>query len=553
MSKSRVVIIALVVIVIAFISISMQKKTEPQNDVASSGSSEPSEEHILRVGWTAEADILNPLTSWSTEAMQITYLVYEPLIGYNTDLEIVGKLARSFETSEDGLTITYKLRPNAKWHDGEPVTADDVIYTHDIIRETGYTNVAQFAEFWESVTAADDHTVVVKLTQPLAFNYACLMPIMPKHIWDGKDGDEIALFANEEPIGSGPYRFVKWEKGSTISLVRNTDYDGTQPGPDGVLFVLYGNEDVAVQALKAGELDVIMEVPPTVWEGIKDVANVKAISLDSYSLHEIGINVAAESYSKGHPFLRDIAVRRAMRHALDTKQMVEIVLGGHGDEGDSLIPFGLKEWHYEFKPGERMGFDLENANRILDEAGYKMASDGVREKDGKKMEFRLMAVEANATDVRGAQLYRDACAKIGIKLTLSTMDENTMGDIVYNKDAPDWDVFMWAWDSDYPDPAYMLGVMLTSQIGVGNEVYYSNPKYDDLYKQQLAELDHDKRKAIIDEMQKMFYDDNCFLVTWYQDKLQAYRTDTFTGWKEVTGGIIYGVTYDNYIDIQPVK
>jgi peptide/nickel transport system substrate-binding protein len=550
MSKSRVLVI-LAIMVIAIIAISTMKTQTPADLPAATDA--PVRDHVLRVGWTSEADTLNPLVSWSTESLQIIYLVYEPLITYDTNLKTVNRLAESHEISDDGMTITYRLRKEAKWHDGKPVTADDVVYTHDVIRETELTSVAEFSKFWESVTAEDEHTVVVKLTQPIAYNYAHLMPILPKHIWSEMTGDEISLFPNDNPIGSGAYRFVEWKRGATISLARNENYDGKRPGPDGVLFVLYGNEDVAAQALKAGELDIVTEVPPTVWEGLADAQGIKAVELNSFSLHEIGINVAGESFSKAHPFLRDIEVRKAMRHALNTTQMVEIVQGGHGEAGDSLIPLGLKEWQYQFKPEERMTFDLEKAGEILDNAGYIVGSDGVREKDGLRMDFRMMAVESTAQDVRAAELYRDSCEKIGIKLTLTTMDENTMGDIIYNKDEPDWDVFIWAWDSDYPDPSYMLSVALTNQFGLSNEVYYSNPRYDELFERQLIEMDAAKRKEIIDEMQKMFYDDSCFLVTWYQNKLQAYRTDNFTGWKEAPGGVIYNVTYENYFDVQPAE
>jgi peptide/nickel transport system substrate-binding protein len=165
----------------------------------------------------------------------------------------------------------------------------------------------------------------------------------------------------------------------------------------------------------------------------------------------------------------------------------------------------------------------------------------------------LIAIETTSVDVRAAQLFRDAAAAIGIKLDLQTMDENTLGELVYNVDNPDWDIFVWGWDSSVPDPNYMLGVPLCSQIGGNNDVFYCNKAYDDLYEKQAATLDYATRKPMVDEMQQMFYDDAAYIVMWYQDKLQAYRTDTWTGWTEIPGGLIYNMTRDNYLNITPVQ
>jgi peptide/nickel transport system substrate-binding protein len=191
---------------------------------------------------------------------------------------------------------------------------------------------------------------------------------------------------------------------------------------------------------------------------------------------------------------------------------------------------------------------------MLEAAGYVDTNgDGIREKGGKDLAFRLIAIESTTVDVRAAQLFRDSAEKAGIKLTLTTMDENTMGGMIFNVDSPDFDLFVWGWDSDYADPGYLMGIPLTSQIGNNNDVYYSNPAYDELYSKQSIEMDVNKRKEIINEMQKMFYDDSAYLVLWNQDKLQAYRTDTWTGWVESPGGIIYNITFDNYINITPVE
>lgn len=509
---------------------------------------------VLRIGWASEPDVLNPISSYSTESMQATYLIYETLIGYDTNLDTEYKLAESFDTSEDGKTVTYHLKKGVTWQDGEKFSSADVVDTYDRIIKYGVSEAAQYAKFLESVTAPDDDTVVMKFSKPQAFNIAYVVPILPKHIWGGMTAEEIEAYPNDNPIGTGAYKFVEWQHGSTLTLEKNENYHGKAPGADKIIFILYGNEDVEVQALKAGEVDIVTEVSPTVWDSLNGEKNIKAVSLPSFSFHYIGFNTFNNPKSLGNKMLLDKQVRQALGYTLNRDQMIKIALADHGAVGTSILPNGFSDWKYNFTKDELIDNNIEKAKEILDKAGYVDTNgDGIREKDGKDMKFRLFAVESSAVDVRAAQMLRDAAEKVGIKLVITTMDENTMGGTVYNAEAPDFDIFVWAWDSDYPDPGYLLGMPLTSQIGQNNEVYYSNPEYDELYSLQSTQTDPAERKATINKMEKILYDDCAAQILWYQDKLQAYRTDTFTGWKDAPGGLIYGVTYDNYLNVQPVQ
>jgi peptide/nickel transport system substrate-binding protein len=190
---------------------------------------------------------------------------------------------------------------------------------------------------------------------------------------------------------------------------------------------------------------------------------------------------------------------------------------------------------------------------MLDDAGYTDTNgDGVREAtDGSPLEFRLIAIESTTVDVRAAELFVDAAAAVGIKLDLQTMDENTLGNIVYS--TTDWDIFVWGWDSGVNDPDYMLGIVLCSQIGGNNDVYYCNEDYDDLYTKQATTVEGGERAPIVDQMQQMFYESGTYIVMWYQDKLQAYRTDTWEGWTETPGGLVFNFTRDNYLQVTPVS
>lgn len=430
-----------------------------------------------------------------------------------------------------------------------------MVFTYKLIKDNTLGEYAQWLTYMVSIEATDPTTVALTFDVPQAFNPGLAIPILPKHLWEGMKVDEIQKFANEKPIGSGPFRFVEWKSGSSLTLERNPDFWGEAPKAERVTFVLYGNEDVMAQALKGGDVDILTEVSPTVWDGLKSAQNLKVVSLPSYSFHHIGFNVSEDSNSKGNPMLRDKVVRQALSYALDRNQLVQLALAGHGKAGNSIIPIGIADWHLTIPADQQLNANPDKAKKMLDEAGYVDSNgDGVRENaQGEPMQFRLIAIQSTSVDVRAAQLFQDAAQKIGVKLDLQTLDENTLGNTVYNTDAPDWDIFVWGWDLSVPDPDYMLGVPLCSQIGGNNDVFYCNKTYDELYDQQATTLDVEARKRDVDKMQTMFYEDAAYIVMWYQDKLQAYDTRTWQGWAEIPGGIIYNITRENYMKVEPVK
>jgi len=512
-------------------------------------------EAILKVGWASEPDTMNPLTSYSSESLEVTTLIYDKLLGYDLNFQTQPELAQEFSYSEDGLSITFKLRQGVKWQDGKDFSAEDAAYTYNLIKDNELGQFAQWLTNMVSATAQDATTFVVTFDKPQAFNPGLAIPILPKHIWESMSAEEIETFANDMPIGTGPYKFTEWQVGTTLTIERNEYFWGEKPAASKIVYILYGNEDVMAQALKSGDIDIITEVPPTIWDGLAGAEDVKAVSLSSFSFHHIGMNVSTEENSPGNPLLLDKVVRQALSYALDRNQLVEVALAGHGKAGDSILPVGLTDWYLNIPADKQMNANLDKANQILEEAGYvDVNGDGVREDaNGTPLEFRLIAIETTSVDVRAAQLLRDSAAKAGIKLNLQTLDENTLGELVYNVDNPDWDIFIWGWDSGVADPNYMLGVPLCSQIGGNNDIFYCNEEYDALYEEQATTLDVAARKQLVNQMQSMFYDDAAYLVMWYQDKLQAYRTDTWNGWTEIPGGLIYNLTRDNYLKITPAK
>jgi len=508
----------------------------------------------LRIGWLSEPDTMNPLTTYSTEAVEVLQLVYDKLLDYDLNLKPEPELATGYAYSSDGKSITYQLRTGVLWQDGQPLTADDVAYTYNLIHDNNLGQYAQFLTDLTSVQTPDPSTVVLNFSAPQAFDPALVIPIVPKHIWSKMNAKAIESYANDTPIGSGPFKFVQWQKGASLTLARNGGWWGRPlPAPATVTWILYGNSDVMGQALRSGEVDIIPQVPPTVYDGLTGAPDIKTLALPSFSFHHIGFNVSTNPKSGGNPLLRQLAVRQALEYAVDRNQLVQLCLAGHGEPGDTIVPAGLTDWHLAIPASQQLNNDPAKAKQILDAAGYTVRdSSGVRQApNGAKLEFRLIAIATTDEDVCAAHLFQNAAAAVGIKLDLQTLDTNTLGNTVYNSSAPNWDIFVWGWDSGTPDPSYMLGVPLCSQIGGNNDVYYCDKQYDALYNQQATTLDPVARKAITDQMQQMYYQNAAYLIMWYQDKLQAYRTDTWTNWTPVPGGLMFNFTRDNYLHIRP--
>ena len=507
----------------------------------------------IRVGWAIEPDTMNPLTTYSTEAVEVLQLVYDNLIHTSLALEPEPGLATSWTYSADGKTITYKLR-TATWHDGKPFSSADAKFTFELIKSKQLSQYAQWVTDLASVDAPDPGTLELHFSRPQAFNPGIAVPILPQHIWGSMTASQIQKFANAHPVGTGPYKFGNWKHGQSIEIERYEHWWSDRPAASKVTWILFQNEDVMAQSLRTGAVDICPEIPPNIWDGLSGASKVKTVSMESFSFHHIGINVSDNPRSGGNPLLKDRSIRQALSYAVDRKQLVDVALAGHGVPGSSILPAGFGEWFLDIPASQQYNADPGKAEQILDAAGYRLAPGAkVRaDRHGSKLSFRLIAIESTSVDVAAAQLFRNACAKVGIELSLTTLDANSLGSAVYNSKAPNWDIFVWGWDSGVYDPDYMLGIPLCNQIGSNNDVYYCNRHYDELYDEQSTELDHARRLDMVRQAQQFYYDDAAYIVMWYQAKLQGYRTDTWKGWTPVRGGMILNFSRDNYLKATPV-
>jgi peptide/nickel transport system substrate-binding protein len=496
---------------------------------------------IVRIGWGGSPDTLNPGAATLEEAYTLFELVYSSMYELNLDGSYSPDLATSVEVSEDGTVYTFKIRDDLRWHDGLPVTARDVVFSYRFYQKhDDFPFMPAYTGYFDTIEAPDDQTVVLTLTEaiPNIESQLFWLFILPEHIWAEHDTPEgAATFENTAIIGSGPFKMREYRQGEFVHLEAVKDHPVAPPKVDELVFQTFDNQDALVQALLTGQVDMITEMPNTAVPTLRNADNVELVigaplnpNVADIILNQVPPELCPpDGVCSGHPALRDLAVRQALAHATDKQKIIDVVLLGLGTPGLTLIPDGLGAWYNDTIKDH--AFDIAEANRLLDEAGYLDGDgDNVREMpDGSRpLSFRLNWPSDSATAPRVAELLGETWRQIGVELQPQTLDPDTLTSIC----CPtfDSDIIIWGWGSD-PDPAFLLSVHLTEEIPTGNsETGYSNPEFDELYGQQATALDPAERQAIIWRMQEILHRDVAYIVPYYDQAVQAYRTDRFQGW-----------------------
>lgn len=497
----------------------------------------------LRIGWPGSPDTLNPGTGVLAEAYVIYDMVYNTLYKLNFDGTFSLDAAESVTTSEDGKTWTFTIRQSLQFHDGQPMTAKDVAFSFNLYKaHADFPYLNFYTIYFDTIEAPDDQTLVLTLTEaiPNLESQLLALYILPEHIWSQHaEGNAAAEFENLAMIGTGPFKMKEYRQNEFVHLVANTDYVDGPPDVAEVIFQTFGNEDALVQALVTGQVDMITEMPNTAVPVLKRTENVAVVSGAPLgpSVRDIIFNqlapencpVDAGGKCTGHPALRDRTVRLALAHATDKQNIIDVAMLGLAQPGLTLVAAGQAYWYNDGL--QDYAFDLAKANQLLDEAGYKDSDgDGVREMpDGSQpLTFRLQWPNDIPEAPRIAELLGQSWGEIGVKVEPQSIDPDALTAAC----CPgfDYDVMIWGW-SWGPDPNDPLGVMRTDQIPSGsNETGYANPQFDTLYDQQAIERDREKRREIVFQMQEIVFNDVVYIIPYYQQTVQAYRTDRFTGW-----------------------
>ncbi len=524
-----------------------------------------------------QIDTFNPFISYADAALVVIGSIYPSLDIVAPDGTAKPYLADSWTTSPDKLTWTFKIHQGLKWSDGQPITAKDAAWTFNTImtnKVAATANGSLVANF-AKVEAPDDNTLTITTKKPQAnMLYESVpftgMQILPQHIWASKVAGNLRDYKNTDfpVIGYGPWVLTGYKTDQFTTLEANKTYFQGRPKFDKLVLQYFKNQDAAVQAVQNGEIDEATGVTATQFQAVKNKPGITAYQLAATRWTGIEINPGAKDKAgkplktnTANPILADPQVRQAIAYGIDRETLVKKILLGLGSTGGAYVPPAYKQWAWSPPDNEKVSYDKNKANQILDSAGYPKGSDGYRKdtKTGKPLSFRLGTHSDDTYDSQIANYLAGWMKDIGIKLTVQPQSYNVLN---ANLAKGDWDILMDGWGSGL-DPTYLLSIqtcgVLPSADGSGGntDAFFCDPKYDELYAQQQTEFDQSQRAQTIGQMQEILYKANCDIMLYNNNILDLVRTDKVkglvSGKPDSTGTMPLQGTWFNWLNAEPVK
>lgn len=424
--------------------------------------------------------------------------MFEGLVGYDFELQPIPELAKEWEWSPDGLSITFRLQPEVKWHDGTPFTSADVAYSMmEIWKKLHSYGRSAFANVVAAETP-DDHTVIFRLSKPSKYMMKNLngymSPVMPKHIYEGTDVRSNP--ANAAPVGTGPFRFAEWARGSYLRLERNPNYwRENRPYLDGLIIRFMPDAGARAVAFESGEAQLA-------FTNALSLNTVRRLEkLPQYEATTLGYEFTSaifmlELNTRRPPFDKR-EVRQAVMHAINRQALIDIVWHGFGKVSTGAVPSSVSEFYTSDTP--QYEYDPKKAEAMLDAAGYPRKAGGIR--------FRIAHdfLPFGPDLQRSAEFVKQQLARVGIEVEIRSQDVASFVKRVYT----DNDFHMTNTHlSATSDPT--LGVQrlywsknIAKGIPFSNGTGYTNPEVDRLLEAAQVESDESKRVALFHEFQRI--------------------------------------------------
>lgn len=475
--------------------------------------------------------LFSPLLSTTTNDNYVNSLVYSPLVLLDDNNEYQPGLAESYEISDDNKTITFNLRKDVTWHDGEAFTADDVEYTFTSMADPNYTG-SRFneiskivgaqdyhdgkADSIEGINKIDDYKISFTYTEvyaPVLSNFS-QRGIIPKHIWSSID---ISNWENEtellnNPVGTGPYKFVKYEPDQYVELEKNDDYFGGSPKIEKFIFKVT-NSETQISELINGDLDVISltSTKEDDFNTLED-AGIKVEEKPSANYQFLTMNSNKE-------FFKDKGVRQAITYAINRKDLANSLIGNHGKIVNA--PLSLAGWAYPESGLNSYDYNVEKAKELLKEAGWK-DNNGILEKDGIKFEVDLIVPTGNKVREQSAPIIQQNLKDVGITVNISTMDIASAMDKTHGTGDYDMGLFGFTLEVDPGDADryWSSTIANSSQFNFSN---FINKESDKLIDDATKVMDIDERKDIYAEWAKLINEEAPYVFLYSQNDIRAYN------------------------------
>jgi len=509
---------------------------------------------VLKLIWWQGAVHLNPHFAGGTKEQDATRVFYESLGGWDSEGNLIPMLAAEIPSrangglAADNRTVTWKLKRGVTWHDGQPFTADDVVFTAAYAGDpaTATVTVATYKDL--KVEKVDSHTVRVIYPKPTpywaeAFTGSFGM-ILPKHVFEPYIGAKSRENpANVKPVGTGPYKFVDFKPGDMLRAEANPTYHvPNQPFFDALELKGGGDALSAARAvLQTGEFDFAwnLAVEDEILKRLEAGGKGKLVFLEGSDIEFISLNCSDPwnevdgergSIKSKHPAFQDKAVRDAMALLIDRKGVQDFIYGRGGIATSNFLnnPPRFRS------PNTKFEFNVDKANQILEAAGWKKGADGIRAKGNVKLKF-VFQTSVSQPRQKTQAIVKDACSKAGIELELKSITAAVFfGSDVANPDTYQkfWsDMQMYTTTMTQPDPQVFMEQFTTDQISQRankwasrNLVRWSNAEYDATFKAAQVEFDPVKRAAMFIKMNDLVVGDNHVIPLFARPRPRGYAT-----------------------------
>jgi len=459
---------------------------------------------LLIVGYDREPDTLNRFSTHILEDIQTC--IVEGLTTTDEQMRVVPLLATEVPTidnggvrlrTDGGMDVTWKLRPGVKWHDGEPFTSADVQFTVDAINGPNYN--PESTDGFDRITSVDTPdplTAVVHYKEIYApYDIQFIRGALPKHVLQGRDIDRAQDY-NRNPLGTGPYHVVEWKAGEHILLERVPHYwrGDEYPKIRRLLFRFVANTNTRINQLKSGEVHVVALVP---WDKYRELADMKSMVIvrtPGNAYEHVTLN------ERRYPPFSDIRVRRALIAALDRDEYVRTILDGLAPV--ALGPIQPVSWAYSDNV-TRHPFDPARARALLDEAGWRVGADGIREKGSARLAFTLITQAGYAIRENIAQAIERQLRDVGVDVKVELQDGTAISAIWF-EGRFDAMLHWWQMPSD-PEMTTFFAADRTPPAG-RNINYFQNDELTKLLYASDRTVDRIERKALLARAQAIVAD-----------------------------------------------
>lgn len=473
------------------------------------------------VAAAAEAETLLPPLVQTTAAKQIVDLVFDFLADIGPNLNTVGdagftpRLASSWDWSADSSAITFHVNPKARWHDGRPVTGADVAFSYDlsadpVVESYIRTNLPAM----DSVRTPDSLSVTFyyKTKTPERFYQLVYnLWILPKHLLDTLDRKQLASSAfARNPVGSGPFKFARWDARSAIEVDANTEYALGRPHLDRVVFAISGDLGTAANRVAAGEADVVEMIRPETQDVLAKSGKVRFLRYGGWDAFYLAFNLRNPANRNApHPILADRGVREAIAMAIDRPAAVRNVF----DTLATLMEGPFVRAHFSADTSlHQLPHDSVRAMHVLDSLGWKDTNgDGIRDRGGKPLRLDVVVPSTSLARRRMAAIMQEQCKKVGIDITVREVEPAAMSKMM-NEGA--FDVVINGWHFD-PSPASVSQSWGANDLNTNSNIgRYKNAHADSLMKLVVEEPNPAKARALYAEIYRTIVADVPAVFLW---------------------------------------